>query len=347
MGLKFEDLALSEKEIGQIYPVIKDGNGKIIDGFHRKRINPNWKEIVLPIKTDVEALRLRVHLNVMRRKVPRSEKMEWVKEAKRILQKQGYENPTIRQIANLLGVSHKTVVKWNSFGTTGTKQTVEKPLFNVWGFKTRDWRKLVVKGDPEQPDVDFYHGATPAFVIHNLIQLYKPKTVLDSMAGIGTTGYVCRKYGIDCDLFDIYPFEKYGVKQCDAEYVDTGKTYDLIFNHIPYLDMVVYGNDPNDLSKMNINDFIDKLTRIFKHNLDLLNEDGVFAVLVGDKRFGGKLYPLIAKTTDIALNVGFELFDEAVKLTREQKSSGLQEYRASKYGYMAQTFDMILIFKKR
>jgi hypothetical protein len=218
--------------------------------------------------------------------------------------------------------------------------------YNVWGFKDNSWRKEVVEADPSQPDVDFYHGSTPAFVIHNLIQMYKPKVVLDSMAGVGTTGYVCSKYGIECDLFDINPFEKYGVKQGDAEFIETTKTYDLIFNHIPYLDMVVYGNLENDLSNMNEKAFMEKLKRIFLKNYSLLNHDGVFAVLVGDKRFGGKLVPLIAKTTHLGLDCGFMLYDEAVKLTREQKSSGLQEYRASKYGYMAQTFDMILIFKK-
>jgi hypothetical protein len=219
--------------------------------------------------------------------------------------------------------------------------------YNVWGFKDESWRDLVVSGDPNQPDKEFYHGSTPAFVIHQLIQMFQPKTVLDSMAGVGTTGYVSRQYeGIECDQFDVYPYEKYNVQQCDAEHVDTGKTYDLIFNHIPYLDMVTYGDSPDDLSTLNVNEFMEKLKRIFIKNHQLLNKDGVFAVLVGDKRFGGKLFPLTVKTTQIGLDCGFKLFDEAIKLTSEQKSSGLQEYRAAEHGYLAQTFDMVLIFKK-
>jgi hypothetical protein len=36
--------------------------------------------------------------------------------------------------------------------------------YNVWCFKNEDWRKNIIKGEPEQPDKEFYHGSTPAFV---------------------------------------------------------------------------------------------------------------------------------------------------------------------------------------
>jgi len=38
MSFTREDLERSEKTVGQIYPVLIDKNGKIIDGFHRKRV---------------------------------------------------------------------------------------------------------------------------------------------------------------------------------------------------------------------------------------------------------------------------------------------------------------------
>jgi len=341
-----EDFKRSEQTVGQIYPVVKDAKGRILDGFHRKRVNSNWKEVTLPINDDVEALRMRVHLNWMRRPIKQKEKKEWVEEAKLILQRKGYRNPTERQIADLLGVNQQTVHNWVSSDKDFVKETYEQPLFNVWGFKKEDWRKLILNADPNQPDVDFYHGSTPSFVIHNLIHLYKPKTVLDSMAGIGTTGYVCKQYDIACDLFDIYPNDQYHVIQGDAEKIETDKHYDLIFNHIPYLDMAHYGESANDLANMKEKDFMVKLTNIFLKNHELLIDNGLYVVLVGDKRFNGKLYPLTAKTTEIGLTTGFDLFDIAIKLTVNQKSSGLQEYRAAKYGHMAQTFDTILIFKK-
>lgn len=345
--MELSDLALSEKSIGQIYPVVCDANGKILDGFHRKRENQNWKEVTLPIKDELDGLRIRVHLNAMRRDVLRSEKEEWVRNCREILQKRGSKG-TQKEVGLALGLSRRWVSKYDEPLQIHPKVAQHTTFYgyNVWGFKDNSWRKSVVEADPNQPDVGFYHGSTPAFVIHNLIGMYEPKTVLDSMAGIGTTGYVCNQYDVECDLFDVYPYEKYAVQEGDAEFIDNGKAYDLIFNHIPYLDMVTYGKSDNDLSNMNEKDFMEKLKRIFLKNYYLLNKDGVFAVLVGDKRFAGRLVPLTAKTTQVGIEVGFALYDEAIKLTREQKSTGLQEYRASKYGYMAQTFDTVLIFKK-
>lgn len=366
--VRIEDLKTSMEVIGQIYPVIKDLNGKIIDGSHRKRVDPNWKEVSLPVRDQLEALRIRVHLNLIRRRISEEEKKEWIMECRRLLQERGCKG-TQKEIAEALGMSQPWVSKYdpgpiqpnkphkskvlhcntieepNVYNTSELKFKINYPVRNVWGFKDDSWRKLVVKA--EQPRYDFYHGSTPAFVIENLIELYKPKKVLDSMAGVGTTGWVCRRYGIQCDQYDIYPFEAGGVKQGDAEFINPNGKYDLIFNHIPYLDMVKYGENPEDLSNMNEERFYDKLYRIFLRKRDLLNDGGVYAVLVGDKRHKGKIIPLTANTTLIGLKAGFILYDEAAKLTGESEStSGLLQYRSRKYGFMIQSYDTILVFKE-
>jgi hypothetical protein len=46
------------------------------------------------------------------------------------------------------------------------------------------------------------------------------------------------------------------------------------------------------------------------------------------------------------LENGFVLWDEAIKLSAEQKGKQLQEYRAEKFGYLPQNYDTVLIFKK-
>jgi len=348
--MEIEELVASEKKIGQIYPVVKDAHGNILDGFHRKRVNPDWKEVVLPIEDELEALRVRVHLNDLRRDVPTSEKEEWIAKARNILQVRGSKG-TQREIAETLGLSLGWVNKYdvnniNRHEYVKSSQREQFFGYNVWGFQNEDWKTLIQKGEPEQPDKEFYHGSTPAFVLRQLIEMFQPKQVLDSMAGVGTTGYVCNDYGIECDQFDIYPYPKYGVEQGDAEFIEPKKNYDLIFNHIPYLNMVKYGEGEHDLSNMTEGEFFGKLYRIFQKSHSLLREDGIYAILVGDWRYGGKLIPITAKVTMLALQVGFVLFDEAIKLTAEQKGKALQEYRASKFGYLAQAFDMVLIFRK-
>ena len=345
-----EELRKSKDVVGQIFPVIKDQNGKILDGFHRKRIDPDWKEIVVNVKDDMEALLIRVHSNVLRRRVDEKEKLEWVKDARSILQKKGLKG-TQEEIAKALGMSTGWVSNYDPepLQLHALKKSSDSEDFygyNVWGFKNEDWRKNIIKGEPEQPDKEFYHGSTPAFVIENLIAMYKPRKVLDSMAGVGTTGFVCQKHEIECDQFDLYPYEKWNVQEGDAEFIEPNKKYDLIFNHIPYLDMVKYGEHEQDLSTMNETQFFEKLKRIMLKNHSLLNSEGIYAILVGDWRFGKRLIPITAKTTLLAHECGFILQDEAVKLTAEQKSTGIQEYRAAKFGYLAQTFDIVLIFRK-
>lgn len=348
--MNLEELRNSEKDVGQLLPVLKNADGEIIDGFHRKRVNPEWQELILSVAKGLDTLKARVHLNVLRRDIPINEKDEWIQECRRLLQANGSKG-TQEEIAKELSMSRQWVSKYdaNPYQAQDHSKVLRCGTFwgyNVWGFKDEDWRKQIIPADSKQPDVEFYHGATPAFVIHQLVKMFEPKIVLDSMAGTGTTGYVCKQYGIECDLFDLYPYEKFSVLQGDAEFIDTGKTYDLIFNHIPYWQMVAYGDSSEDLSSLGEVDFKDKLRRIIAHNYQLLSGGGVYAILVGDWRHGGKIVPLTAMATLIGLNSGFTLYDEAIKLTGEMKGKTLQEYRAAKGGYLAQTYDAVLIFKR-
>lgn len=386
-----DSLRESMEKIGQIYPVIKDENGTILDGYHRKRVDPNWKEITIPISDELESLRVRVHLNDLRRSVGSEEKQKWVELARKILLKRGYKG-TQKEIAEVLGMSRTWVTKYDNEPIQPNSPHKNNKVsrhdtfsnYNVLGMKTPDRlvedlkthiieafpkeiRKEIIKplssaliqvadkinpfffvegGDPEQPDKDFYHGATPAFIIENLVKKYRPTRVLDSMAGTGTTGYICSKYGVHCDLYDLYPYEKFGVKKGDAEFIQSDFPYDLVFNHIPYMGMVNYGDADEDLSNLKEIEYFSKLERIFKTNYGLLEEGGIYAILVGDWRSGGQLKPITAKTTILGLDIGFRLWDSAVKLTGEMKGKALQEYRANKFGYYAQMYDTLLIFRR-
>lgn len=347
--IQLDDLKRSEGSIGQIYPVLKNTQGEIIDGFHRKRADPQWKETSLPIEPGLETLRLRAHLNLMRRDIPREEKEGWISETRNLLQQEGKKG-TQKAIAEALGMGLDWVKKYDPKRSHQEQKGVwHTPFYgyNVWGFKDESWRELIVEADQNQPWPKGYHGATPAFVVDQLIRMFQPKRVLDSMAGVGTTGYVCTQYGIPCDQFDLYPFPQYGVLEQDAEVINGNKTYDLIFNHVPYLRMVKYGENPEDLSSMAEASFYQKMRRILRRNYELLMKSGIYAVLVGDWRSSGKLIPLTAKLTMMGVDAGFTLQDMAIKLTGEMKSKELQEYRAAKFGYLAQTYDTVLIFKKR
>jgi hypothetical protein len=350
MSFSLDDLKKSKAAVGQIYPVLLDKHGKIIDGYHRKRVDPNWKEERLNVEDPLEILKIRVNAQY-RREVPFEEKAQWVKDCRKLLREKGLKG-TQEDVAEALGLSRQWVTKYDEEPVQPNKPH-EVPRrgtlpvdSNVWGLE----EGKVVQGDPKQPDAQFYHGSTPAFVIENLLEQYKPKKVLDSMAGMGTMKYVCdkRKDIVEkVDQFDVYPWEKGGVLKGDAENPPTNDIYDLIFNHIPYLNMVRYGNDEVDLSTLNLSEFLDKTRKIFHKNHALLKTGGNYAVLVGDWRQGSKIIPLTAHITLLGLECGFILFDEAVKLSSEQKGKRLQEYRAEKGGYLPQNYDTVLVFRRQ
>lgn len=85
------DLKKSEK-IGQLYPVLVDAKGNVIDGVHRLEADPNWrKEKLTEVDTEEKLLVARCVANWHRRQVAWEEKEEWINGLARIYKKQGLE----------------------------------------------------------------------------------------------------------------------------------------------------------------------------------------------------------------------------------------------------------------
>jgi very-short-patch-repair endonuclease len=78
------DLKESVAKLGRLVPIIKDAHGNIIDGFHRKQVDPKWEEefsIKLDSITDpIQLLLARMNINTHRRTVSAEEKTQWLKE---------------------------------------------------------------------------------------------------------------------------------------------------------------------------------------------------------------------------------------------------------------------------
>ncbi len=110
------DLKKSEK-IGQLYPVLVDSKGNVIDGFHRLEAEPNWRKEKLPeIDTEEKLLVARCVANWHRRQVSREEKEEWINGLARVYKKQGLKarggssrNEILQRIVEVTGLSGPTV----------------------------------------------------------------------------------------------------------------------------------------------------------------------------------------------------------------------------------------------
>jgi hypothetical protein len=85
------DLKKSEK-IGQLYPVLVDAKGNVIDGFHRLEADPNWRrQRIREIDTEEKLLVARCVSNWHRRQVSREEKVEWINGLAKIYKKEGFK----------------------------------------------------------------------------------------------------------------------------------------------------------------------------------------------------------------------------------------------------------------
>jgi len=92
----------------------------------------------------IQTIRLRAHLNIMRRDIERDEKGEWVSETRRLLQEQGKKG-TQKQIAEALGMSQEWVSKYDPIEHKESGKIPRCGIFygyNVWGFKDESERPL-------------------------------------------------------------------------------------------------------------------------------------------------------------------------------------------------------------
>jgi len=152
-----------------------------------------------------------------------------------------------------------------------------------------------------------WRGNCSGLLIKDLLMHFKPKFVIDPMAGSGTTGEVCRDLGIDCLLLDLNP--KYG--GFNALKDELPRSADFIFVHPPYFvfpgsNMPQYSGKmwgdsphPDDGSWIQDEDKFRKWFNCVQANIyQGLRKGGRVCYLIGDSRFRGKYYSMF-KNMDI------------------------------------------------
>ncbi len=109
-----QELKASSERIGQLYPILVDYYGNIIDGEHRFGADQNWRKVRLEnIKTEEYRLIARIISNSLRRKVSRQEKRDLLSRLGEIYLSEGIEKGAIAyRIAEKTGMSHRWVRKY-------------------------------------------------------------------------------------------------------------------------------------------------------------------------------------------------------------------------------------------
>lgn len=187
-----------------------------------------------------------------------------------------------------------------------------------------------------------YPGNCSGELIKDLLRYFKPKRVLDPMAGSGTCADVCRELNIDCVSFDL----REGKDACNSlMYQDLG-TFDFIWIHPPYWRQKVYSDDWRDMSNCaTLPDFLIRYGFLIENCERVLQPGGRLAVLMGDYEDRGAGYcPLVYHTQRLC-------FDARLKQTCTQiirfshgASSSKKIYRSS---FIPGLHDVCTIVEKR
>ena len=239
---------------------------------------------------------------------------------------------------------------------------------------------LIDKRDSSGKHTNTYHGNFIPQIPYQLISRYtNPKdVVLELFTGGGTTLFECEKLlryyiGFDinkqalleikskmkntklpyvinnCDVVDINKFEKCMNKSLERL---KRKKVDFLIAHPPYLDIIKFTNQKEDLSNIsNINVFIEKLMIAFDNALAYLEKGKYFSVVMGDIYKNSQVVPLGFYTMGAIQNTfKVKLKGIIVKNIEGNKgkleSHGIWKYRALKSDYFIFKHEYIFVFKK-
>ncbi len=225
----------------------------------------------------------------------------------------------------------------------------EKPPLRVqtttlWEYPSQHYGKGT-QGDPG------YVGATPSYVVWNLVQRYtRPgDLVVDPMCGSGTTIDVARDTGRRARGFDLSPYRP-DIERADARRLplDAGVA-ELVFIDPPYGDHIDYSDDAACIGKLSAYDprFYRALDEVFAECARVLRPGGVLGVYVCD---------FYAKKTGFA-PVGLALFDllaqrlepiDVVAVTRHHKTLDMGNYHkaAEAQNFFLRGFNYLFLLKK-
>lgn len=217
----------------------------------------------------------------------------------------------------------------------------------LWDFPSQDY------GGRQQGNKG-YAGATPSYLIWNLLQRYTtPKDlVVDPFCGSGTTLDVARDLNRRALGYDVHPQRK-DIFNRDARNLPddlTGKV-DLVFLDPPYADHLDYGDDPRDIGKLPATGgYYDAMAEVAAQIARVLRTGGHCGLYISDSykhnKSGGTFHPL-----------GFEVFDrfrthltpvDIISVVRHNRTLDMGNYRraAEEGNYFLRGFNYLFLFRK-
>ncbi|CAN5445381.1 hypothetical protein BH09PLA1_BH09PLA1_21690 [soil metagenome] len=237
-----------------------------------------------------------------------------------------------------------------------TRSNAKKPPLRIqattlWDYPSQDY------GDTHQ-GLPGYKGATPSYIIWNLLQRYTKERdlVVDPFCGSGTTLDVARDLNRKALGYDVHPTRK-DIFRVDARKLPpelSGKC-DLVFMDPPYGTHLDYGDDPRDIGKLDASDpkYYDAMEQAFAEARRLLKPGKVLALYVSDSYVhggqpgAGEFYPIGFDLFARMTKIGFAPID-IVAVTRHNKTLEMGNYRkaAEEGNFFLRGFNYLFIMAK-
>lgn len=215
----------------------------------------------------------------------------------------------------------------------------------LWDYPSQHYGEGT-QGDPK------YKGATPSYIIWNLLQRYTKQKdlVIDPCAGSGTTLDVARDLDRRALGYDVHPTRK-DIFRVDARKLPpelSGKA-DFVFIDPPYSTHLEYGPDPRDIGKLAAADgkYYEAMEQVIREIARVLKPGGHMALYVSDSFVKSRgFYPL-----------GFELFSilrkyleptDIISVVRHSKTLQMGNYRraAEEGNFFLRGFNYLFIMRK-
>ncbi|MGI8883878.1 MAG: DNA methyltransferase [Pyrinomonadaceae bacterium] len=238
---------------------------------------------------------------------------------------------------------------------------------------------LISERDKSGKHANNYHGNFIPQIPNQLIRRFtkKDETIFEPFMGSGTTLFECENLERKYIGFDINPKivdyvqqkvsagSYYFIKECnslDAQKVNDGfetafdklsaKSVQFVLMHPPYLDIVKFTDNPNDLSQIsNLKDFIAKFRTVCENSLKYLDSNRYFAIVVGDVYKNGEVLPLAFYCMDmIKRSFAAKLKGIIVKNIEGNRGkigqNSIWKFRALNSDYFIFKHEYIFVFKK-
>ncbi|HDP34557.1 MAG TPA: DNA methylase [Candidatus Hydrogenedentes bacterium] len=214
----------------------------------------------------------------------------------------------------------------------------------LWDFPSQQY------GNETQGDKN-YAGATPAYILWNLLQRYtKPgELVVDVMAGSGTTLDVARDLGRRALGYDIHATRR-DIFNCDARKLplEDAKAA-FVFVDPPYSTHITYSDDPRCIGKLDARGsaYYEAMAQVIREMHRILKPERHAAMYVSDSFKKGAAFCPIGFDLFALLRKRFTPVDIICVTRRNSKLERSNWHKAALEGnYFLRGFNYLFIMKK-